>query len=97
MGGLEFNYTIIEKEFLVVLHVVNKFRNYIIGYHVFVHIDHDTIRYLMNKLDVSSRVIRWLLLLQEIDLTIVDKPGRHNVVVYFLSRLTHTTKKSYYG
>ena len=47
----------------------------------------------MNKLDVSSRVIRWLLLLQEFHLTIVDKPRRHNIVANFVSRLTHTAEK----
>eukprot|EP00253_Pinus_taeda_P027974 PITA_27974 len=37
--------------------------------------------------DVNARIIRWLLLLQQFDLTIVDKPGRENVVANFLSRL----------
>lgn len=32
-------------------------------------------------------------LLQEFDLTIVDKPSKHNVVEYFLSRLTHIIDK----
>eukprot|EP00253_Pinus_taeda_P008318 PITA_08318 len=41
----------------------------------------------MNKPDVNAHVIRWLLLLQQFDLTIVDKPGKENVVVDFLSRL----------
>ena len=41
----------------------------------------------MNKLDVNARIIRWLLLLQQFDLTIVDKPGKENVVADFLSRL----------
>ena len=42
----------------------------------------------MNKPDVNAQIIRWLLLLQRFDLTIIDKPGRENVVVDFLSRLT---------
>ena len=41
----------------------------------------------MNKLDVNACIIRWLLLLQQFDLTIVDKLGKENVVVDFLSRL----------
>jgi hypothetical protein len=36
----------------------------------------------------SARVTRWLLLLQEFDITIVDRPGKENVVADFLSRLT---------
>ena len=47
------------------------------------HADHA----LMNKLDVNARIIRWLLLLQQFDLTIVDKPGKENVVADFLSRV----------
>ena len=87
LSKAEMNYTVTEKEFLAVVHSLNKFRHYITGYQTFVHIDHVVVRYLMNKHDVNSRIIRWLLLLQQFDLTIVDKPGKENVVVYFLSRL----------
>eukprot|EP00253_Pinus_taeda_P014367 PITA_14367 len=81
------NYMVTEKEFLVVVHSLNKFRHYITGYQTFVHTDHAAIRYLMNKLDVNAHIIRWLLLLQQCDLTIVDKPSKENVVANFLSRL----------
>jgi hypothetical protein len=37
--------------------------------------DHLTIRYLMNNAYFYGRVIRWLLLLQEFDITILDKPN----------------------
>ena len=33
---------------------------------------------------------RWLLLLQEFDITIIDKPGKENVVADFLSRFTNS-------
>ena len=42
----------------------------------------------MNKPITNGRITRWLLLLQEFDVTIVDKIGKDNVVAYFLSRLT---------
>jgi hypothetical protein len=42
----------------------------------------------MNKSDINGRIIVWLLLLQQFDLTIIDKPGKKNVVADFLSRLT---------
>ena len=45
----------------------------------------------MNKPDVNGRIIRWLLLLQQFDLTVIDKRGKENVVSYFLSRLTLPT------
>ena len=46
----ELNYTVIEKEFLVVVYSINKFYHYITVYEVFVHTDHFTIIFLMNKL-----------------------------------------------
>ena len=58
----ELNYTVIEKEFLAVVHAINKFRHYITGYETFIHTDHSAIRYLMNKSITNRRVIRWLLL-----------------------------------
>ena len=41
----------------------------------------------MNKPITPSRITRWFLLLQEFDITIIDKPGKDNVVVDFLSRM----------
>ena len=72
----ELNYTITEKEFLLGVHAINKFRHYITGYETFVHIDHSTIRYLMNKPNTNGRVTRWLLLLQEFNITVLDRPGK---------------------
>ena len=83
----ELNYTVTEKEFLAVVHAINKFHHYTIGYPTFVHANHSAIKYLMNKPITLGRITRWLLLLQEFDITIVDKPGKDNVVADFLSRL----------
>ena len=83
-----------EKEFLVVIYAINKFRHYITGYPTFVHTNHTTIRYLMNKPITNARVTRWLLLLQEFDITIVYKPGKENVVAYFISRLVNNSDNS---
>jgi hypothetical protein len=55
-----------------------------------VHTDHSAIKFLMNKPVTNSRVTRWLLLLQDINITIIDRPRRDNLVVDFLSRLIHT-------
>eukprot|EP00253_Pinus_taeda_P020271 PITA_20271 len=87
MTPIELNYTVTEKEFLVVIYAINKFRHYITGYTTFVHTDHSAIKYLMNKSVTNARITRWLLLLQEFDITIVDRPGKENVVSDFLSRL----------
>lgn len=85
MTPAELNYTITKKEFLAVIYAINKFRHYITGYPTFVHIDHSAIKYLIKKSVTNSRVTRWLLSLQEFDITIVDRPGKENVVADFLS------------
>ena len=40
---------------------------------------------------MNAIIIRWFLLLQSFDLTIIDKPGRENVVADFLSRIALST------
>ena len=43
----------------------------------------------MNKPITNGRVTWWLLLLQEFNITIIDQPGKENLVAYFLSRIQH--------
>ena len=92
LAPAELNYTVTEKEFLVVIYAINKFWHYITGYPTFVHIDHAAIMYLMNKFITLGCITRWLLPLQEFDITIVDKPTKDNVVADFLSRLENNAK-----
>ncbi|KAK1694204.1 hypothetical protein QYE76_010901 [Lolium multiflorum] len=58
---------------------------------VTIHTDHAAIRYLMEKKDAKPRLIRWVLLLQEFDLHIVDRKGADNPVADNLSRLENIT------
>ena len=70
------------------IYAINKFQHYITGYPVtHVHIDHYVIKYLMNKPITNGRVTLWLLLLQEFDISIMDRPGKTNVVADFLLRI----------
>ena len=85
----ELNYTVTEKEFLAVVYSINKFRHYITSYEVFVHTDHSSIRFLMNKPITNGRVTQWLLLLQEFNIIIIDRPGKENLATDFLSRIQH--------
>jgi hypothetical protein len=89
LSPAEVNYTVIEKELLVVVHAINKFRHYITGYQSFVHTDHSTINFLMKKPVKNPRVRRWLLLLQEFNINIIDRLGKDNLVADFLSRMIH--------
>ena len=58
------NYLTTEKEMLTMVFACKKFRPYILGSHVIIHIDHVAIKYLMANKDVKPRLIRWVLLLQ---------------------------------
>jgi len=78
---------VIEKEIFFVVHAINKFRHYIKGHETFVHTDHSAIRYLMNKPITNGRVTRWLLLLQEFNIIVLDRPRKQNTVADFLSRI----------
>ena len=69
------NYTTAEKEMLVVVFAVDKFRSYLLGSKVIMYTDHSAIKYLLAKKDVKPPLIRWVLLLQEFDLEIRDKKG----------------------
>nr|CAN76187.1 hypothetical protein VITISV_036810 [Vitis vinifera] len=81
------NYTTIEKELLVVVFALDKFRAYLVGSFIIVFTDHSALKYLLTKQDAKARLIRWILLLYEFDLQIRDKKGVENVVADHLSRL----------
>nr|GEW01431.1 reverse transcriptase domain-containing protein [Tanacetum cinerariifolium] len=52
-----------------------------------IYTDHSALRYLLNKQDAKTRLLRWVLLLQEFDITIIDKKGSENLAANHLSRL----------
>jgi len=87
LSPAELNYTVTEKEFLAVIHAVNKFRHYITRYPVILYTDHSAIKYLANKPITNGKITRWLILLQEFDIMIKDRPGKENPVADFLSRM----------
>ena len=51
-----------KKEMLTMVFACEKFRPYILGSHVVIHIDHAVIKYLMEKNEAKPRLIRWVLL-----------------------------------
>ncbi|KAH9686259.1 hypothetical protein KPL70_014304 [Citrus sinensis] len=89
LNTAQMNYTTTEKELLAVIFALDKFRSYLIGSSTVVYFDHAAVRYLMSKQDAKPRLIRWILLLQEFNLTIKDKKGAENVIADYLSRLTN--------
>ncbi|XP_019255156.1 PREDICTED: uncharacterized protein LOC109233746 [Nicotiana attenuata] len=94
MNEAQRNYTVTEKELLAIVFAMEKFRPYLMGAKVIIHTDHAALRYLMTKKDSKARLMRWVLLLQEFDLEIVDRKGSENQVADHLSRLEEDGRPS---
>ncbi|GJY85999.1 reverse transcriptase domain-containing protein [Tanacetum coccineum] len=87
LNSAQQNYTVIEKELLVVVFAFDKFRSYLVLSKTVVFTDHAAIKYQFSKQDAKPRLIRWILLLQEFDIKIKNKKGVENVAADHLSRL----------
>ncbi|RDX70323.1 Retrovirus-related Pol polyprotein, partial [Mucuna pruriens] len=74
-------------ELLVIVFSLDKFRSYLLGSKIVVFSNHVALRFLLKKLDAKSRLIWWMLLLQEFNIEIRDKKGVENSIVDHLSRI----------
>nr|GFA82898.1 reverse transcriptase domain-containing protein [Tanacetum cinerariifolium] len=87
MPEAQIHYTMTEREMLAVVYAFEKFRPYLVLSKSIVYTDHSALKYLLNKQDAKPRLLRWVLLLQEFDITILDKKGSENLTADHLSRL----------
>ncbi|KFM73065.1 Retrovirus-related Pol polyprotein from transposon 17.6, partial [Stegodyphus mimosarum] len=81
------NYSATERETLAVLASVQKFRVFFGSSPVTVYTDHAAVTRLYSGKNLSPRLIRWALKLQEYNLIIKHTPGKENVVADALSRI----------
>nr|GEW64511.1 reverse transcriptase domain-containing protein [Tanacetum cinerariifolium] len=81
-----------EKEMLAIVYAFEKFRPYLVLSKSIVYTDHSALKYLLNKQDAKLRFLRWVLLLQEFNITILDKKGSENLAADHLSRLDNLHK-----
>nr|GEV86348.1 reverse transcriptase domain-containing protein [Tanacetum cinerariifolium] len=87
MTQAESNYTITKKEMLAVVYSFEKFCSYLIMNKSIVYTDHSALKYLFSKKDAKSRLLRWILLLQEFDFKVIDTKGAENYAADHFSRL----------
>lgn len=90
LNKCERHYSVTEKELLSIVFACTKLRTYLLGYPVTIRSDHKSISYLKRCKLGHGRITRWVLTLQEYDISWEYIPGRENVVADTLSRINIT-------
>ena len=86
LQGAEKNYTVTEMEALGVIWAARHFRHYLYGHKCEIYTDHQALKALLNTPHPSGKLARWGLALQELDVEIKYRPGKHNANADALSR-----------
>ena len=89
MNPAEKNYSTTQKEALGIVYACQKFKHYLRLYHTTFTTDHACLKFLSNQTDLTGRLARWMMLLQEYNYEVRVRPGKQHVNADFLSRLDH--------
>jgi hypothetical protein len=84
LNSAQHRYTTGEQELLSIVENLCEFYNILLGYKNIVHTDHKNLTYAKST---SDRVMHWCLLIEEFGPEFRHIQGKHNLIVYFLSRL----------
>jgi hypothetical protein len=87
LNSTERNYITTDKEAIAMVYALHKFKHHLFNNNFTFFIDHMALVYLINKPQVSSRLVQWLLSFLEYDFKIVYKPRRFHLMASALSRL----------
>jgi hypothetical protein len=60
LRGHELLYTIYDKEMLVIMHALAKFRQYLVGAKVIVRTYHNSLKYFLDQKDLNERQQKWV-------------------------------------
>lgn len=87
MKKAEVNYSVIEQECLAIVWGISKFFRYLYGKHFSLETDHKPLLHLQTACQLSGRLMRWSMFLQQFSFTIVSIKGTDNVGADCLSHL----------
>lgn len=86
LNAAEQNYSVIEKEFLAILHFVKHYRPYLYGRKFTIVTDHQPLVSIHRSKDQGLRIVQWRTKLDGYEYNIIHKPGRVNANADALSR-----------
>lgn len=89
LNKAEQNYSTSEKELLAIVWATKNFRPYVLGREFVIITDHKPLQWVFNSKDMSSRLTRWRLKLEEYDYKIIYKAGVQNTNADALSRIPY--------
>jgi hypothetical protein len=79
-------YSIYDKEMLVIMHALTKFRQYLVGNKFVVKTDHNSLKYFLEQKDLSECQQKLVTKVQAFDSDIEYVKGKKNIVADALSR-----------
>ena len=79
-------YSIYDKEMLAIMHMLAKFRQYLVGNRFKVKTDHNSLWFFLEQKELNERQQKWVSKVQAYDFEIEYVKGKSNVVVDALSR-----------
>jgi hypothetical protein len=88
----EAHYPIHDLELVAVVHTLKIWRLYLMGKRCELYTDHKSLKYIFTWSDLNLRQKRWLEPIKDYDLGINYHPGKANVVVDALSRMSHVSQ-----
>ncbi|WMV30217.1 hypothetical protein MTR67_023602 [Solanum verrucosum] len=81
----EKNYPTHDLQLAAVVFALKIWCHYLYGVHVDIYIDHKSLQYIFKQKDLNLRQRRWLELLNDYDIIILNHPGKANIVADALS------------
>ena len=86
LSTAERNYSTTEREALGMIYSVNKFRPYLLGKKfTSFHVDHSALLYLVSKQELTGKLARWTLLLEEFEFDILHWLGVQHAIADYLT------------